>query len=104
MVIQGSDTGREIWKISFEPASPNPFAEQTALRFSLPEASNVSLAVYNVNGQLVRMLQSGQVSAGTHQVMWDGRDDSGARVARGVYFCRMETAGFSATEKIVMLK
>lgn len=104
MVILQHDTGREIWKIEFEPASPNPFTDQTALRFSLPEAATVSLAVYNVNGQLVRTLESGQVSAGTHQVMWDGRDDAGARVARGVYFCRMDTGGFSATEKVVLLK
>jgi hypothetical protein len=44
------------------------------------------------------------VSAGQHSVVWDGLDDTGSRVARGVYFARMETPGFSATEKVVMLR
>jgi hypothetical protein len=104
MVIVSHDQGMEIWRLGLMPASPNPFTGQTALSFSLPEAANVVLAVYNVNGQLVRTLESGQVSAGNHKVTWDGTDDTGARVARGVYFCRMETASFSATEKVVMLR
>ena len=98
------EAGREIWSLGLDPASPNPFAEQTALSFHLPTSAEVQLAVYNVNGQLVRTLHSGTVSAGSHKVSWDGTDDAGARVARGVYFCRMETEGFTATEKIVMLK
>jgi hypothetical protein len=104
MVILDHEQGREIWRLGLMPASPNPFTGQTALNFSLPEAANVMLAIYNVNGQLVRTLESGQVSAGDHRITWDGTDDTGARVARGVYFCRMETAGFTATEKVVMLK
>jgi hypothetical protein len=104
MVILDHNQGEEIWRLGLMPASPNPFTGQTALSFSLPEATNVMLAIYNVSGQLVRTLEGGQVSAGNHQVTWDGTDDTGAKVAKGVYFCRLETAGFSATEKVVMLR
>ena len=104
MQIIDHDQGKEVWRLGLMPASPNPFTGQTALSFSLPEAAHVRLAIYNVNGQLVRTLENGQVTAGSHRVTWDGNDDTGARVAKGVYFCRMETATFSATEKVVMLR
>ncbi|MGD9400843.1 MAG: FlgD immunoglobulin-like domain containing protein [bacterium] len=103
MTIVQHSTGREIWGIGLAPATPNPFTKQTALNFSLPQEANVSLAIYNVSGQRVRTLHSGMASAGDHQVTWDGLDDAGARVARGVYFARMESMGFSATEKVVLL-
>jgi hypothetical protein len=104
MEIVSTDRGREIWGIGLAPATPNPFSKTTALNFSLPQEASVSLAIYNVNGQRVRTLQNGMVSAGQHSVVWDGLDDTGSKVARGVYFARMETADFSATEKIVFLK
>jgi hypothetical protein len=104
MDIVSTERGREIWGIGLAPATPNPFTKHTALNFSLPQEANVTLAIYNVNGQRVRTLQDGTVSAGQHSVTWDGLDDTGSRVARGVYFARMETADFSATEKIVMLR
>lgn len=94
----------EIVKFALGPVSPNPFAEGTVISYSAPQAGRVALKIFNVHGQVVRTVFSGEVEAGLHQIGWDGRDDSGARVARGVYFCRMEAGGFSATEKLVFLK
>gem|GEM_PF-1368922 len=107
LIIKGSDLGHEIYgldEIDFGPVKPNPFADETTIFFALPEARDVDLAVYNVNGQLVRTLQSGQMAAGRHQVIWNGRDNSGVEVAKGVYFCRISTGDFSATEKIIILE
>ncbi len=86
------------------PISPNPTNQGTVINFSAPKASHVSLAIYNVNGQLVRTVHEGQVESGTHQFAWDGTDSNGQRVARGVYFCRMNADEFSATEKVVLLQ
>ena len=86
------------------PVSPNPFSHTASIGFSAPCETDLSIDIYNVNGRLVRSLFSGPAAAGSHQVSWDGIDSHGASVARGVYFCRMNAQGFSATEKIVVLR
>lgn len=103
------------WKPSIEtggrlllalyPASPNPFAGTTSIRFDVPDhAGAVRVLVYNVNGRLVRTLASGPVERGRHERAWDGRDDSGARVSAGVYFARLEVDGRSERQKIMLLR
>lgn len=87
-----------------EQNSPNPFNPQTAIRFSLDSKQSVKLAVYDVNGRLVRMLVSGVKEVGTHSVTWDGRDNAGSAVSSGVYFYRLDAGKFSSTKKMVMLK
>jgi len=94
----------EIVRFGLGPISPNPFTDDAVIAYSAPSSSGLSIGIYDVNGRLIRALRSGGVSAGTHQVTWDGRDENGARVARGVYFCRMNAGEFSATEKVVLLK
>jgi hypothetical protein len=85
-------------------AVPNPFRQGTVISYQMAAAGHVSLEIYNVEGQLVRTLVAGGVDAGPHSVLWNGKDNSGQTAARGVYFCRMETAGYRATEKIVFMK
>jgi len=87
-----------------EQNSPNPFNPQTQIRFSLSSKENVTLAIYDVSGRLVRMLASGTQDTGTHSITWDGRNDAGATVGSGVYFYRLDAGKFSATKKMVMLK
>lgn len=103
-VIEGSAYEAEIVGFALGPVAPNPTSQGTVISFTAPKASNVTLAVYSVNGQLVRTVHEGQVESGTHRIAWDGNDSRGARVARGVYFCRMNADEFSATEKIVLLQ
>ena len=87
-----------------EQNSPNPFNPQTAIRFTLDAKQDVTLAVYDVNGRLVRMLASGTRDVGTHSITWDGRNNAGATVSSGVYFYRLNAGKFSQTKKMVMLK
>jgi hypothetical protein len=103
-VIEGAVYDAEIVGFALGPVSPNPTSQGTVISFTAPKAANVSLDIYNVNGQLVRTVHEGQVESGTHRIAWDGNDSNGARVARGVYFCRMAADQFSATEKIVLLQ
>jgi hypothetical protein len=103
-VIEGRPFEDHIVDYSLGPVAPNPFTEGTVISYSAPKASHVTLSVYNVNGQLVRTVEDGQVEAGDHVIAWDGTDSNGVRVSRGVYFCRMKTDEFSATEKMVLLK
>jgi hypothetical protein len=88
---------------ALNPAYPNPFNPATNLSFTLPEATNYSLAIYNVAGQLVRSYENAG-TAGLNLITWDGRDNHGSEVASGVYFFRLIAGSFSATEKMVMMK
>ncbi|MBD3347632.1 MAG: T9SS type A sorting domain-containing protein, partial [Candidatus Eisenbacteria bacterium] len=87
-----------------EGVSPNPFNPVTEVSYGLPSEGRVALRVYDVSGRLVRTLVDGEVDAGYHTVVWDGRDDGGSSVASGVYFCRMEASDYGATTKMVLLK
>ncbi len=84
---------------------PNPFNPSTTINFSLPEANEVTLAIYTTTGQLVRTLVRGQVSAGNHSVSWNALDDSGARVASGVYLYTLKTSsGVLQKKKLILMK
>ena len=75
---------------------PNPFNASTVLRFALAAPADLRIAVYNVAGQRLRQLVEGPAPAGVHEVAWDGRDDSGASVASGVYLAVMEAGSSGA--------
>lgn len=82
---------------------PTPFRREVSIRYGLPRAARVELAVYSTAGMLVRRLASAQLPAGFHDARWDGRDEAGRPVARGVYYCRFETPGERQLRKLVRL-
>jgi hypothetical protein len=84
--------------------APNPGRAGTTLRFDLPERDQVTLAIYDVRGRLVRTLVDGSRGAGRHEVAWDGRTNSGAPSAVGVYFYRLTTGRTVQTRKMILLR
>jgi hypothetical protein len=72
------------------------------LEFTLPEAARVSLKVYDVQGRVVRTLVSQDAAPGAFLAQWDGRDDDGARMGRGVYFARLVAGAQTAEKKLVL--
>jgi len=88
---------------ALNPAYPNPFNPFTNLSFTLPEAANYSLNIYNVAGQLVRSYD-GMGVAGLNVVSWDAKDNAGVEVASGVYFYKLIAGPHTATHKMVMMK
>ena len=84
--------------------TPNPFNPSTRIVYALPSAGHVSVRIFDVSGRLVRTLVDEFGGAGTHEVVWNGRDDRGALVASGVYFCRLEAAGTEDAIRMVLLK
>ena len=82
---------------------PNPFNPTTTISLSLPVASDWTVAIYNVAGQMVKQY-SGAADAGVVNVVWDGKDNSGSTVASGIYFYKAAAANFSATKKMVLMK
>ena len=83
---------------------PNPFNPETQIKYDLPLSGNVTLSVYNVLGQKVRVLVDGFQDAGRKSVTWDGRDDRGAEAASGIYFYKITAEHYQMTMKMVLLK
>lgn len=83
---------------------PNPFNPATTISFRLPQAAEVELTIYNVLGQQVRALAKGQMEAGNHQVVWDGRNDAGVKVGSGIYIYRFEAGEYRKVNKMIMMK
>lgn len=84
---------------------PNPFNPNTTIHVALPEATIVSLQVYDVNGALVRTLvRDAMKPEGVFEVEWNGRNDAGKPVSSGVYFYRLTTGKETLTRKAVLLK
>ncbi|MBD3221966.1 T9SS type A sorting domain-containing protein [bacterium] len=83
---------------------PNPFNPQTIIRFALPSAQDVELAVYDVRGQRIRTLVRDVVPAGRHEVVWQGRDDGGRQVASGTYFYRLTSDEGTQVRKMLLVK
>jgi ligand-binding sensor domain-containing protein len=83
---------------------PNPFNPSTTIEYSLPETGKASLVIYSISGQKVRELVSGNMPAGAHSVLWDGRDDLGKPVSSGVYMSRLESSGKSVAGRMLFMK
>ena len=78
---------------------PNPFNPSTRINFNLPSSNKVKLSVYDMQGKLIEVLVDGQLSAGSYEAVWNaGANPSGA------YFYRIETADWSSTSKMILMK
>jgi len=90
----GAGGGQGITSVMLQQNHPNPFSGDTRIKFYLPAPEPVSLSVYDVSGRRVRGLIDNTVGSGWHEIVWAGDTNGGGRAASGVYFCRLETAGY----------
>ena len=84
---------------ALEGNHPNPFNPTTTISFALPEASQVTLTVYDVQGQVVAQLVNGWRDAGSHSTTFDGTN-----LASGIYLYHLTAGSFDATGKMVLMK
>ncbi len=86
---------------ALHPAYPNPFNPATTIKFDLPHAVDISIVIYDLMGRAVTRLVDGDMTAGYHQVIWDGRTAAGREVPSGIYIARLSiippTLGVPAT-------
>ncbi len=114
----------DVWSLNFSPTTgidsnsenelpktfrllgnyPNPFNPETTIDFETPEASNVSLRIYNLRGQQIKNLFEGKIDGGRHQMIWDGTNDLGAKVTSGIYFYVLKAEGISVSRKAVLIE
>ena len=84
---------------------PNPFNPQTEIAFAVKTAgSRVSLMVFDAAGHLVRTLVDGTLPAGDHMAVWNGTNNTGARVESGVYLYRLDVNGVAVSRKMLLLE
>lgn len=83
---------------------PNPFNPTTKFRYALPEGRNVKIIVYDINGSRVAELVNNYQGAGTYEVTWNGKNDSGMQVASGTYIYQVNAGDFVETKKMLLLK
>ena len=83
---------------------PNPFNSATTIHFSVAEAGNVKLTIYNILGQQVRLLTNETRPAGRYSIRWDGRNAQGGPIASGVYFYRLEANDYIEVKKMLLLR
>jgi hypothetical protein len=84
---------------------PNPTHDQATITFDLPQASRVSIKVFDVTGREVRTVIEGTLEGGKrHEFIWDGRNSDGRAVDRGVYFVKLRTDGQELSRKVLLLQ
>lgn len=83
---------------------PNPFNPETVISFNMPENGFVSLKVYNAKGQLVKTLLNSNLEKGQKSIVWNGTDNNNNQTSSGIYFYKVETAGQSVMNKMVLVK
>ena len=103
-VLTASDDDAVPTAFALRGGYPNPFREQTTLGYTLPDAADVRLTVYDVLGRRVRTLVAKPQAAGTYTVTWDGRGAAGAPAAAGVYLVRLDAGRSAATGRLVLVR
>lgn len=84
---------------------PNPFNPQTTIRFSVSENTGIiNITIFNLKGQKIKTILNEELSAGYHNVIWNGTDDFNKAVASGIYLLKFETAGYKRINKMIMLR
>ncbi len=89
---------------TLEQNFPNPFNPSTTIRYALNKRSDVSLSIYNLLGQKVKTLVSGEQITGTYSVVWDGVTESGSGAASGVYLYQLRAGEYRASKKLLLLR
>ncbi len=103
-VAQGPGSELRIASLKLFPNVPNPFSQITTIRYQITADGPVTLKIYNLAGQCLRVLADEFAEKGTHQVTWDGKDLSGRRAAAGIYVCRLEASGQSRSVRLTLVR
>lgn len=90
---------------------PNPVSNSATISFSLlqsqkamPTGRQVSVAIYDMNGRLIKTLANEQMQQGSHQLTWNARDEKGNAVGSGIYVLKLQAGDYIETKKILVVK
>jgi len=83
---------------------PNPFNASTTIEYQLPQDTQLTIRIFNLQGKLIKTLFEGTQQAGFHKILWDGKNMNNQTVSSGLYLCRLDSKQFSTSQKIMLLK
>jgi hypothetical protein len=103
--VAGPVSGRSgPTRVALARPSPNPLVSETTLRYTLSAPAPVALSIHDVTGRRVATLVESCWPAGSHSAVWNGCDESGARVASGVYFAHLLAGDAVRTRKLLVVR
>ncbi len=102
--VKKSKEANELKNFQLFQNYPNPFNPETEIKYSVPHAANIEIAVYNVLGQKIRELFSGYKNKGEYQISWNGKDNYRNEVSSGVYFYKLNSGKFQSIKKMILLR
>jgi photosystem II stability/assembly factor-like uncharacterized protein len=91
-------------KIKLSQNYPNPFNNSTRINYELGKSGKIALKIFNLQGQLVKILTKKSQKAGDHSIIWNGKSDRGLPVATGVYIYQLQSNGLLETKKMLYLR
>ncbi len=91
-------------EFDLEQNFPNPFNPETSIRYSVPQASKVTIEIFNEMGQKIRTLVQEEKPAGRYLAIWDGRNDAGGALSTGLYIVSMRAGSFHKQQKMLLIK
>jgi hypothetical protein len=100
--IPGDDNTSTVTKLGTN--YPNPFTDETTIRYSLKSNSEVLIEIYKLTGEKIKTLVDETMKAGLHEVAWDCTDDFNRQVSKGIYFYQMKAGDHLSTRKMVLMK
>ena len=83
---------------------PNPFNPATVINYAIPQATEVTIVIYDLLGREVIRWEGNKIGAGYHSIRWDGRNQRGVQVSSGVYIYRIIAGDFIRSKKMVLLR
>ncbi len=93
-----------VQHVKILPNYPNPFNPKTTLSFYLPKSGQVTIKIYSIKGELLRLVLEKNLAAGFHDIIWDGTLTNGRPAASGIYVVVIKTMDTIYTQKITLLK
>ncbi|MCG8698620.1 MAG: T9SS type A sorting domain-containing protein, partial [Bacteroidales bacterium] len=84
--------------------SPNPFSSETTIKVVLPQSENISLNIYNINGQLVKQLFTGYANQGINSFTWNGSTNNNNELSTGTYYYKLETSNDIFINKLLYIR
>ena len=83
---------------------PNPFNSITTINYTIPQASFVTIQIYNIQGQLISSIFSGFKAPGNYKTTWDGKNNYGKELTSGIYFYVIRAGEFKETRKMLLIR
>ena len=103
-IYDGAD-GIAAGSLVLHPPTPNPFSAATTISCALPRGmGELEVTIYSASGRHVRTLSGSGGAGGTHQLVWNSRDERGEKVASGVYFIRAASGSEMASGKLLLVR